>query len=61
VASVRSWHKLPLCLTEPVSDGSETELSLVKSEPISNTGRASVITYIRRQKTLYNSNLHQER
>jgi len=50
VASVRSCHKLPPCLTEPVADGSKMDPPLAKSKPISNSGSASVITYLRRGK-----------
>ena len=48
VASVRSCQKLPLCLTEPMPAGSKTDPPLAKAKPIS----ASVITYLRRRKTL---------
>jgi len=50
VASVRSCQKLPQCSMEPVPAGSKTDLLLVKAEPISDGGSASVITYLRRKK-----------
>jgi len=53
VASMRSCEKLPPCLIKPVSAGSKTDLPLAKAKPISNSGSASVITYLRkgRKKT----------
>lgn len=44
VASVRSWQKLPLCPREPMPCGSKTDLSLAKTELLSNDGNASQIT-----------------
>ena len=52
VASVRSCWKLPLCLTEPTPAGSKMDPPLAKAEPISDSGSASVITYLRRKKKL---------
>ena len=54
VASVRSCEKLPPCLIKPVPAGSKTDPPLAKAKPISDGGRASVITYSRkgRKKTL---------
>jgi len=51
VASVRSCEKLPPCLIEPVPASSKTDLLLAKAEPLSDSGSASVITYVRRGKT----------
>ena len=48
VASVRSCWKLPLCVIEPMPAGSKTGPLLAKAKPIS----ASVITYLRRKKTV---------
>jgi len=50
VASVRSCQKLPPCPIEPVPASSEMDLLLAKAEPISDSGSASVITYLRRAK-----------
>jgi len=57
VASVRSCQKLPLCLIEPIPASSKTDPLLAEAEPISNGGRASVMTYLRRggKKLLCNS------
>ena len=52
VASVRSCWKLPLCLTEPIPAGSEMDPLLDKAEAISNSGNASVVTFLRRKKKL---------
>ena len=52
VSSVRSCWKLPLCPTEPMPASSKTDLLLAKAEPISDSGSASVITYLRRKKKL---------
>jgi len=51
VASVRSFWKLPPCQIKPMSAGSKMDLPLAKAEPISDSGNASVITYLRRGKT----------
>jgi len=64
VASVRSCEKLPPCLIEPVScekllpcliepvpASSKTDPLLAKAKPVSDSGSASVITYLRRGKT----------
>jgi len=50
MASVRRCKKLPPCLTKPVPAGSKTDLLLAKAKPISDSARASVITYSRRGK-----------
>jgi len=51
VASGRSWEKLPPCLLKTVTDGSKTDLPLVKDKPVSNSGSASMITYLSREKS----------
>jgi len=50
VASVRSCWKLPLCLMELMPGGSKMDPLLAKAETISNSGSASMITYLRRKK-----------
>jgi len=50
VASVRSCQKLRPCLIKPVPDGSKMDLTLDKAKPISDSGSASVITYLRKGK-----------
>jgi len=50
VASVRSCKKLPPCLIKLVPAGSKTDPLLAKVKPISDSGSASVITYLRRGK-----------
>jgi len=47
---VRSCEKIPPCLTEPVPAGSKMDPPLAKTEPISNGGIASGITYLRMGK-----------
>lgn len=47
VASVRSYQKIPPCLTEPMPASSR----MAKAEPISQGGRASGIPYLRMEKT----------
>jgi len=54
MSSVRRCQKLRLCPTEPVPDGSKTDPLLAKAKPISDGGRTSVITYLRRKKSLHN-------
>jgi len=49
VASVRSCWKLPLCLLQPVPASSKTDPLLAEAEPISDSGSASGITYLRRK------------
>ena len=49
VASLRSCWKLPLCPTEPRPDGSKTDPTPAKAEPIRDSGRTSVITDLRRE------------
>ena len=49
---MRSCQKLPPCPTEPMPAGSETDPPLAKAEPISNSGSASGIRYLRRKKKL---------
>ena len=51
VAFVRRCQKLPLCLIEPMPDGSKMDPPLAKAEPISDDGSASVIAYLRRGKS----------
>ena len=50
VASVRSCWKLPLCSREPIPASSKTDPLPAKAEPISDSGNASVITFLRRKK-----------
>jgi len=54
VASVRGCQKPPPCLTEPGPAGSKTDPLLAKAKPISDGGRASVITCLRRGKKTNN-------
>lgn len=56
MVSVRSCWKLPLCLIDTVPAGFKTDPLPPKAEPVSNSGRASVVTYLRRgEKSLCNS------
>jgi len=48
VASVTSCWKLPPCLINPVPAGSKTDPPLAKAKPISDSGSASGITYLRK-------------
>jgi len=48
VAFVRSCQKLHLCPTETTPDGSKTDPLLAKAKPISDSGSASEIMYLRR-------------
>jgi len=48
VASVRSCEKLPPCLIKPVPAGSKMDLMLAKTKEVSDSGSASVVTYLRR-------------
>jgi len=48
----RRCQKLPLCPTEPVPDGSKTDLLWAKAELIRDAGSTSVIMYLRRGKKL---------
>jgi len=50
VAAVRSCQKLPPCLIDPVPAGSQTDPLLAKGKPVSDGGRASGITELRRGK-----------
>jgi len=50
VASVRSCEKLPPCLIDPVPAGSKMDPPLPKAKPISNSGSASALIYVRRGK-----------
>jgi len=50
VASVRTCEKLPPYLIKPVPASSETDPPLPKAKPISDTGSASGITYLRRRR-----------
>jgi len=45
---VRSCEKLPPCLIQPVPAGSKTDPPLAKAKPISDSGSASVIIYLRK-------------
>lgn len=49
-ASVRSCYKFPPCSIEPVMVTSKMDPLLAKSEPISDSGSSSVITYLRRKE-----------
>ena len=51
VASVRSCWKLPLCSREPIPAGSKTDPLPAKAKPISDSGNASVIMFLRRKKS----------
>jgi len=48
---VRSYKKLPPCLTEPMPAGSKMDPLLPKAKPIRDSGSTSVITSLRRGKT----------
>jgi len=48
MASMRSCKKLPHCLITPVPAGSNMDLLLAKAKPISDSGRTSGLTYLRR-------------
>jgi len=50
VASVRKYWELPLCWTEPVPDSSKMDPPLAKSEPVSEVGSATVVTYKKSKK-----------
>ena len=47
---MRSCWKLPLCPTERMPAGSETDPLLAQAEPISDSSNASVITFLRTKK-----------
>jgi len=47
---VRSCEKLPTCLIKPVPASFKTDLPLAKAKPISDSGSASGITYLRKGK-----------
>ena len=53
VAPVRSCWQLPLCSreSEPIPAGSKTDPPPAKAEPNSDSGNASVITFLRRKKS----------
>ena len=51
MASVRRCQKLPLCPIKSMPAGSMTDAPLAKAEPISNSGSASGIPYLRRGKS----------
>ena len=61
VTSVRSCWKLPLCMTEPMPDGSKMDPPPAKSESISDSGSTSVITYLRRKKSCWTEMAARER
>jgi len=48
VASVRRCEKLPSCLIKPVPAHSKMDPPLAKAKPISDSGSAFLITYLRR-------------
>ena len=48
MASVRSYEKLRPCLIKPVLAGTNTDMPLPKSKPISEGGNASVVTFLRK-------------
>ena len=48
---MRSCQKLPLCPIKPMPAGSKMDPLLAKAEPISDSGSASVITYLRKGKS----------
>lgn len=50
VASVRRWQELPTCQTKLVPATSNMDPPLAKAEPISDSGAASLTTYLRRGK-----------
>jgi len=51
---LRNCEKLPPCLIKPVPAGSKMDPPLAKAKPISNSGSASGITYLRRgRKYIY--------
>jgi len=52
VASVRSCEKLPPYLIEPAPAVSKMDPPLAKVKPISDSGNASVRTYLRRGQHL---------
>ena len=56
VASVRSCWELPLCPTEPIPASSKMDLLLAGAKPTRDSGSASVITYLRREKFQGNKN-----
>ena len=53
MASVRSCQKLPPCPIKLMPAGSKTDPLLAKAEPISNSGSASGITYLRKGKSYW--------
>jgi len=62
VASMTKCHKLPPCPTKSTSAISKTEPPLAVDKPVSNSGSASVITYLRRGKNpLCNTTSNQKR
>ena len=50
VASVRSCQKLPLCPIKSMPAGSKLDTLLAKAEPMSDSGSASVMAYLRKGK-----------
>lgn len=50
-SSLRSCQELPLCLTEPMSDGSKVDLPLANAEPISDYCCTSGVIHLRKEKT----------
>jgi len=53
VAPVRRQQELPPCWTETVPAGPKTDPPLAEAEPVSDSGSASVIIYLRRGKKHY--------
>lgn len=52
VVSLRSCQKLPPCLRQPMPASSKRDSPLAKTDSISDGGRASGTTWLRRKKKL---------
>lgn len=50
LTSARSCQRLPQCPSEPIPDGSKTDVLLAKVEPIRNAAKTTVVMYLRRRK-----------
>jgi len=61
VASVRSYRKLPSCLTESIPAGSKTYLLLAKAKTIRDGGSTSGIMYLRGKNTCITATAVRER
>jgi len=61
VAFVRSCEKFPLCPMESMPAGSKTGPLLAKAKPISDSGSASVIIWLKRGKKACCENSSRER